>query len=369
MRHLNGLVFLSGLSISCMGTSEGSGSETEASQTSSSTAPTATIGTLTGGGDTTGSSNTTATGTTSLSSTTGSTTLTTTTSTETTGTTDGPILPDGITKCTFSGPIDFNEFDGPRRSVLELDASALYIQTYLGDIRRFIVGNGADCTLALDTTFGEGGLLEQDDAFMSLAVDGLSRLYAPRDLHDDINGFMQVWPASPLSCLEDSWIWSVALSPDGKYMAAAGSKEAFTIKLDGDECSTQVVPDYDPGAELFVDSKGRLHMSYSSGFVERIEIITADGEQVGVYGNPDDGFAADGLCGVTDMTACGGDVCIYDGNCKSLTRFSEDGSFIDYSENETGYTIRSIAGAANINDVFMVGSTEDAGLAVFRVAL
>lgn len=230
--------------------------------------------------------------------------------------------------CTLDGPeIGGEDSFGTIGPVAWASDGALFLLDQDARVRRYTVVPGDACTLAMDTTYGEGGRLAlgggpgagprsiaADTAghlYVSSSTGGTDRLTgAHLDHHCDTRG-------------------SVVVSPDGTVgFALFGSGPLRRIAFGEAGCT---IEDF-AAPELFAS----LH---SSSFVSPTQILVtgergtaspirarlhdrngvpvgpAFGDTTGAVGAPDH------FCRVHAAVACAGGLCVLDGNCRELRVF------------------------------------------------
>ncbi len=259
----------------------------------------------------------------------------------------GPRTPGLATRCSLDG--------APLGSACRLDGNNLAIDSdgriYVVDtagVRRFQapVADASDagaCALALDTSFGVGGVLTIPEMTSAPQVIGKGPVHmrsggpswelaaGPRGVvyaYDFLLGVHRidrgkVEPACPALQGVGELVFVGA-----QAYANRNGVEALTI---GKTCKTRPVAlEPRPRHGLFV--VGGTLAGETEG--RRVALYGAGGAATAQLG-ADDAHAPGGACSVMAVVACGDDVCVVDHNCKKVPRYGRDGAYLrthDFAE-------------------------------------
>ncbi|MBZ0233891.1 MAG: hypothetical protein K8M05_16305, partial [Deltaproteobacteria bacterium] len=212
---------------------------------------------------------------------------------------------------------------------------ALYVTGDGGTVRRYRRAAGEGCTLELDEGFGAGGTLTAPDkppkpqtlgkgpVYMrsggpdwQLAADG-NTVY----LYDLLLGLYRIdrGSAQPV-CPDLQGLKGLAI--DGG--SAVTSIDGGTRLALGKKCKAEKLA-LDPRPRFGIHAVGdTVWGQIASGKLVR---YGKDGEAVATLGG-DDAFAPGGLCSTVAVSSCGDDVCVLDGNCQKVSRFTADGAHV-----------------------------------------
>jgi hypothetical protein len=200
---------------------------------------------------------------------------------------------------------------------------ALYVVDDQHKIRKYVVQSASPCELALDTTWGQNGLLAVGDlktaaGIESVAFDAKGNLYASGD---SLHRLGRDGKDTPI-CGDQSGRLVIDPSTGASYV---GWHE--TLTMTGDTCATAPLPALDglakdASVQVVDATAGLLFVSTEVGDVHKVGVYGQDGKKTGLWGEKD---GDQELCTVETAAPCSGGFCVVDGNCRKLVVWGADG--------------------------------------------
>jgi len=209
------------------------------------------------------------------------------------------------------------------RPLTVLPDGALIVIDHEGKLRKYVARKGDKCELALDTSFGQNGVLTVTDELTSLAAAPNGRLFA--------------WSWSKLHRIdgnkaEASQCSVKAIDPGGTIGFSSFGTEITKLKLDA-ECAEEKWPvkgltDKDASISLISPLPGGdVALSVSKKGSYFVGLHGPDGKQKLKLGGAKDGDEQ--ICNVNDVEPCAQGLCVLDGNCRSIRAWdAKKGTFV-----------------------------------------
>jgi len=242
---------------------------------------------------------------------------------------------------------------------------AVYLMEHEAGVRRLVAQAGDGCTLASDDAFGDGGKLplpkpppvgQKLDGKVYMRSGGAKFAFAAGPggsvyIYDYLDGLHRIAGKSgPASCIGVPGLSAVAFS-GSKPLAARGS-ELVPLAARGKTC-TAGKPLASP-LHMITALWGDGRTLYAGGTSKdgKKRLVRVDGKKSTWTAGADDAFADGGLCWVNQITGCGDDLCVVDGNCNKVSRFAKkDGAYVGQWKNDAlfgmnAYKVQGFAAGA-----------------------
>lgn len=223
---------------------------------------------------------------------------------------------------------------------IEIVGDQLLVADHEGLLHGFKVSTAGGCTLSVDASFGNGGVLKlpnkiehlsKTDSGLVVAASGVFESYVldhGKKLFDcKASGHFEVEPGgkwgivpwvnstvelvelSKDSCKSQEWVLK-NLSDDAKRQGFF--KNVNTSAVIGDKIYMGGIP-----AAKINDGEPRIVVIYDKA-----------GKELGRFGSTDKSFGDDSFGWIHGISACGKNVCAVDGNFRRMSVWSTDGKFI-----------------------------------------
>lgn len=240
---------------------------------------------------------------------------------------------------------------------------AVYLMEHEAGVRRLVVQQGDGCTLAADDSFGEGGQLplpkpppvgQKLDGKIYMRSGGAKFAFAAGPggsiyIYDYLDGVHRIaGKAGPAACIGVLGLNAVAFT--GKKPLAARGGDLVPLIARGKSC-TAGKPKASP-LNMITALLGDGRTLYVGGTSKdgKKRLVRVDGKKSTWTAGADDAFADGGLCWVNQITDCGDDLCVVDGNCNKVSRFAKkDGAFAGEWKNDAlfGMSANKVQGLAS----------------------
>lgn len=257
---------------------------------------------------------------------------------------------------TGASVMQSQDFDHAIGGIAAAADGSIYVVDHEGKLRKYTVQTPSPCQLALDTKFGQGGVLtlepKPDDSkeYDTVSVDPKGNVYVS-------GGGAKAKIVTPAGQA------SPACDDTGRLYVDRTTGDAYLrdkkVKVQGGKCEPAEAkegfegwpkdehPDVADAANGFVFVKGSIKEHGKS--VDKVGVHKPDGKKVEIVGDE----KGDGdICFVADVQQCSLGYCVYDSNCRSLRAWSASGGKLE--------------GAIDVNALFGVDYSWPEGLFVTK---
>lgn len=257
---------------------------------------------------------------------------------------------------TGASVMQSQDFDHAIGGIAAAADGSLYVVDHEGKLRKYTVQTPSPCQLALDTKFGQGGVLaletkpEDSKEYDTVSVDPKGNVY--------VSGggakAKLVTPAGQASaaCDESGRLYVDRTTGDtylrDKRVKVAGGKcEPAEAKESWEGWPKDSHPDVANAANGLVFLKGSIKEGKEN--VDKVGVHKSEGKKVEIVGDA----KGDGdICFVADVQPCAMGYCVFDSNCRELRAWSAAGGKLE--------------GAADVNELFGVSYSWPEGLFVTK---